>query len=323
MMDWAGREGVDGGLTGKNDLAGPNGRAGQPAQSPTRGGWIGMFDSGVGGLSVARELFRQLPGYPLIYLGDSAHVPYGDRSPAELLALGDAIVRHLRAAGAQRIVFACNTSSAISLPVLRERYSGTPMVGMIDPGARAAVSATNNGRIGLLATQATVKSGAYEKAIRSYNPQVTVVSQAAPALVPLVEAGRLHDRETRLALEGYLEPLLRAGIDTLVLGCTHYPFLVPLIRQIAGPDIQIIDPAVAVITTLKESLSERLSPGDHAPAASPLRLLTTGDPNRFAAAVRLFLPEKAIRKQIPKIERVVLDLVEAGTTPNPSFHHRR
>ncbi|MBE3577831.1 MAG: glutamate racemase [Limnochordales bacterium] len=351
-MDWAGREGASGGLAGtntngrasQNGQANLNGRVGQPALPPTDKEWIGMFDSGVGGLSVARELFRRLPGYPLIYLADSAHVPYGDRSPEELLVLGDAIVRYLRAAGARQIVFACNTSSAVSLPILRERYADTPMIGMIDPGAQAAVAATRNGRIGLLATQATVKSGAYEKAILRYNPEAVVISQAAPALVPLVEAGRLHDKETRLALEGYLEPLLDAGIDTLVLGCTHYPFLLPLIRRIISPDIEIVDPAVAVIRALQESLSPQGLAGAAGPgpgsspaqadaaaataaataaaqaragarAAAPVRLLTTGDPVRFAAAVRLFLPEKEFRQLAPEVERIVLDLAEAGVPP--------
>lgn len=322
LMDNAGRERGNSGRADANGRACTNAGISQPAPLPPPGEWIGMFDSGVGGLSVARELFRQLPGHPLIYLADSAHVPYGDRSPAELLALGNAIVRFLRAAGARCVIFACNTSSAVSLPILRERYADTPMVGMIDPGARAATAATRNGRIGLLATQATVRSGAYEKAILNYNTEAVVVSQAAPALVPLVEAGRLHDKETLLALEGYLEPLLDAGIDTLVLGCTHYPFLLPLIRRITGPAVQIVDPAVAVIETLRESWKSispggpRVLPSNGCDLASPpvravgpVRFLTTGDPARFAAAVRLFLPEKEFQKETPAVvEHIVLDL---------------
>lgn len=282
---------------------------------------IGMFDSGVGGLSVAREFFRQLPDLPLVYLADSAHVPYGDRSPEELVELGDAIVRRLRHEGAGWIVAACNTSSAVSLPILRKRYPEVPMIGMIEPGARAAVAATRNGRIGLLATQVTVRSGAYVEAIRRIAPEAVVVSQAAPLLVPLVEAGRLHDRETQVVLESYLEPLLNAQVDTVLLGCTHYPFLLPAFRRIVGGDISLVDPAASVIAELRSRLGRESAgsssngvsegwapPSTNSGAAkltslSPdrLRLLTTGDARRLAAAVHLLLGRPA-----PAVEQVEL-----------------
>lgn len=203
---------------------------------------IGVFDSGVGGLTVAKVLMEKLPREEIIYFGDTAHVPYGSKSREEIITYGVRICRFLVEQGAKIIVAACNTSSAVSLESIRETIP-VPVIGVIEPGIRRAAAATRNRRIGVLATEAAVKSGAFPDGIRALNPEIKVYIQGCPRLVPLVEAGKLNSPETVLVCREYLEPFMRSGVDTIILGCTHYPFLLPVLQQITGPGVDYIDPA--------------------------------------------------------------------------------
>lgn len=215
---------------------------------------VGVFDSGVGGLTVAREISLQLPAETIIYYGDTAHVPYGSRTVDELIGFADAIVGFLIARGVKAIVDACNTTSAVALPYLQNKYN-VPIVGVIEPGVAAALQATRNGRIGVLATAATVASNAHRQAILAGDGKVQVFAQACPKLVPLVEAGVVSGPAAAAAVAEYVLPLVAAGVDTLILGCTHYPFLAPLIQEIAGPEVTLIDPAAATVRELQGVLA--------------------------------------------------------------------
>ncbi len=223
---------------------------------------IGIFDSGVGGLTVMRELRRLLPAEHLVYLGDTARVPYGNKSHATVTRYATEDVQFLLGQGVKMIVIACNTASAIAAPWLRERFPGVPILGMIGPGSRAAMAATKNGRIGVIATAATIGSGAYETRIRATfaeagkMPQI-VLSQACPLFVPLVEEGETHSPITRLVAEKYLAGLRGADIDALVLGCTHYPLLKSMIAETMGPEVTLVDSAEAAAAETAALLKER------------------------------------------------------------------
>jgi glutamate racemase len=245
---------------------------------------VGVFDSGVGGLSVVGELMRQAPAQPVIYLADQAHAPYGQRSLAEIRELAEGITRFLLGEGAQLIVVACNTASAAALRSLRERFPDTPFVGM-EPALKPAAERTRTGHVGVIATNATFQGELFASLIDRFAAGVTVHTQACPALVPLVEAGELSSERARAALAGYLAPLLDAGIDELVLGCTHYPFLRPLIDQVAGTGVEIVDPAPAVARQAVRVLEGHgwLAGGGQAAAH---RFFTCGDPARFRLALQ-------------------------------------
>jgi len=262
---------------------------------------IGVFDSGVGGLTVLREIVRRLPGESTIYLGDNARTPYGTRPDDEVLAFSSESVEALVARDVKAVVIACNTSTAVALPHLRRRYE-LPILGVIRPGAAAAALASRNRRVGVIATPATVRSHAYFWAIKEENPAIEVYEHATPSLVPLVEAGQLTGPAVDRAVADELAPLLgergaggefvfplpaSARIDTLLLGCTHYPLLRPVIEAIAGERVAIVDSATATASALAELLGVN---GLEAPPASPVhRQLTTGDVAGFRAlATRLF-----------------------------------
>jgi glutamate racemase len=203
---------------------------------------IGVFDSGIGGLTVVRELMRQLPRERVIYFGDTARVPYGPKSPDTVRRYSREIAAYLISQDVKAIVVACNTATAHALPELRREYD-IPIIGVVEPGARAAVAATRRGELGVIGTAGTIGSGAYERAIRAIAPDVDIVARPCPLFVPLVEEGWLNTEATRLVAREYLGPLQAAGIDTLVLGCTHYPLLKPLLARILGPDVALIDSA--------------------------------------------------------------------------------
>ncbi|MGO0121952.1 glutamate racemase [Desulfothermobacter acidiphilus] len=238
---------------------------------------VGLFDSGVGGLTVLAQVVRLLPRETVVYFGDTLNLPYGDKTPSQLLELGDRIVRFLLSQRVKCIVFACNTSSSVSLEFLQQRYP-IPMLGLLQAGARLALAASRRMRIGVLATMATVKSGAYERALKSLDPRVEVFSQAAPRLVPLIEAGAIYTPDTKAALEEYLAPLREADIDTLILGCTHYPFLAPLVSALLGPEVVLVDPAVAVAEKLQALLQTR---GLMSSGVPQHRVFVSGDPASF------------------------------------------
>jgi glutamate racemase len=213
---------------------------------------IGVFDSGVGGLSVLREIRRELPNEALLYVADSAHAPYGDKSQAYIEARSIAISEFLIKQHAKAIVVACNTATGAAVNVLRAKFS-LPIIAM-EPAIKPAAAKTNTGVIGVLATQRTLASDNFVKLFTRFASTVEIVAQACPGLVEQVEEGDLYGLKTRVLLERYLQPLLARQVDTIVLGCTHYPFLMDLIQDITGPAVTIIDPAPAIARELHRRL---------------------------------------------------------------------
>ncbi len=203
---------------------------------------IGVFDSGIGGLTVVRELIRQLPNESIIYFGDTARVPYGPKSPDTVLRYSREITGFLKAQGVKAMVIACNTATAHALAALRQE-NDLPIVGVIEPGSRAAAKATTGGRVGVIGTYGTINSRAYEKAIAGMSPDAMITALACPLFVPLAEEGWLDTQATELIAQEYLSPMVVANIDTLVLGCTHYPLLKRVIGATVGRDVRLIDSA--------------------------------------------------------------------------------
>ena len=190
---------------------------------------IGVFDSGVGGLTVAREISRQLPYENIVYFGDTARVPYGSKSQNTIIRFSEQIIRFLRTKQVKAIVIACNTASALALDAVKDEFD-LPIIGVVIPGARAAVEATTNGKVGVVGTEATVQSGMYTKVIQGMNPKIEVIEKACPLFVPLVEEGFKEHIVTREIIEYYLESMRNTDIDAMILGCTHYPLLRSKIR---------------------------------------------------------------------------------------------
>jgi glutamate racemase len=265
---------------------------------------IGVFDSGVGGLTVLREIMRRSPAESTIYLGDNARAPYGVRSDDEVLAFSTQSLDALVERDVKALVVACNTSTAVGLGAFRRRYA-LPVLGVIRPGAAAATLATRNRRVGVIATPATIRSHAYFGAIKDENPAVEVYEHATPALVPLVEAGELAGTVAQSTVADALGPLIGerdadgesifprppgAAIDTLLLGCTHYPLLRPLIAALAGEAVAIVDSATATSSALDELVRVNGLEASDASEGGPIHVqLTTGDPVRFGElAGRLF-----------------------------------
>ncbi len=235
---------------------------------------IGIFDSGVGGLSVLREIRALLPAENLIYVADQAHVPYGARSTKEIRTFSQTITQFLLAQQAKLIVVACNTASAAALSWLRETFPQTLFVGM-EPAIKPAAAHTQNGRVGVLATTATIESERYAALRGRFARDVTVYEDPCIGLVDLIESGELASPRLETALRGYLDPLLAAGVDTIVLGCTHYPFVLPVIERIAGTAVTVIDPAPAIARQTQRILQTHnlLAPANQ---SGSLQLLTTG-----------------------------------------------
>lgn len=217
---------------------------------------VGVFDSGVGGLTVAREIMRQIPEERIVYFGDTARVPYGSKSRDTILRYSRQIVRFLQSQGVKAIVIACNTASAYALDAVAAETE-IPVIGVINAGARTAVSATRNGRVGVIGTEATVGSGIYTKVMQDMKPDIQVIGKACPLFVPLVEEGLLHDSVTDEIASRYLSVLKNKYIDTLVLGCTHYPLLRSTVRRIMGEDVVLVNPAYETAIELKGLLKAR------------------------------------------------------------------
>ena len=214
---------------------------------------IGIFDSGVGGLTVAREVMRQLPDERIVYFGDTARLPYGTKSQDTVIRFSEQIMRFLRSKGVKAIVIACNTASSYALDALR-RSEDIPIIGVINAGARAAVSATKNGRIGVIGTDGTINSKAYSSVLKSMNPAVEVFGKACPLFVPLVEEGLLHDTVTDEIASRYLSVLKEKYIDTLVMGCPHYPLLRSTIARPMGDEVPLVSPAYETAVQLRTLL---------------------------------------------------------------------
>ena len=250
---------------------------------------IGIFDSGLGGLTVARAVRAALPSEHLVYLGDTARVPYGTRSAETVVKYAIACAERLLAYDIKLLVVACNTASGVALETLQSRLD-IPVIGVIRPGAAAGVRATRSGRIGVLATAGTVASGAYERAIHQENEAIQVFAQPAPLFVPLAEEGWVTGEVPRLAATKYLEPLAEVDVDTIVLGCTHYPLLNETIHDVAadllGHEVVVVDSAEATAARLVELQ------GSGSPVAAPdgdLRILVTDLPGQFASSASRFL----------------------------------
>ena len=223
---------------------------------------IGVFDSGVGGLTVVSALRRRLPRESILYLGDTARLPYGSKSPDTVTRYTRKNIDFLTGRGVKAVVVACNTASALALPNLDPRV---PTWGVIEPGARKAAE-VSRGRVGVIATEATVRSDAYPKALRRLRPELEILSRACPLFVPLVEEGWHDDPVTEEVARRYLEPILAAGVDTLVLGCTHYPLLKAVLGRVAGPDVTLVDSAEVVAEVVAQGLAEQgLEAGEHIP----------------------------------------------------------
>lgn len=268
-------------------------RSGSPRASRTASGTaaqaalpIGIFDSGVGGLTVFREIARALPRQPLIYLGDSARVPYGTKSPETVVRYSLEAAQHLLERGVGMLVVACNTATAAALPTLIRRLD-IPVIGVVEPGARAAVRATK-GRVGVIATEGTVRSQAYTAAIHAIDPDVEVIESAAPLFVPLAEEGWANTHVAREVAEVYLSPLIDAGIDTLVLGCTHYPILRGTIGKVIGDRIAVVDSAETTAATVLA----RIGPAAAKRGDSSHHFLVTDATERFRRVAGEFLEQE-------------------------------
>lgn len=214
---------------------------------------IGVFDSGVGGLTVAREIMRNLPNERIVYFGDTARVPYGSKSQDTLIRYSRQIIRFLRTQNVKAIVIACNTASALALDTVEQEID-IPIIGVIKPGAKVAAGATQNRRIGVIGTESTINSHMYRQIIQEKSPDITVFEKACPLLCPLVEEGWLKDPVTEEVTRRYLDDLLKEDIDTLILGCTHYPLLRSLVRKLVGDTIQLVNPAYETAKDLERLL---------------------------------------------------------------------
>lgn len=217
---------------------------------------IGIFDSGVGGLTVLKEIARALPQEDTIYLGDTARVPYGTKSPETVTRYAHQITSFLVHRDIKLLVVACNTASAVSLEALKEHFA-IPIVGVIEPGARAAAAATKTGKVGVIGTEGTIRSSAYAKAIKRLNPEVEVLTRACPLFVPLAEEGWVDNEVARLTARQYLHGLREDGVDTLVLGCTHYPLLKGIIAEAMGPRVRLVDSAEETARTVADILLQK------------------------------------------------------------------
>ena len=257
------------------------------AKAPTPDAPIGIFDSGVGGLTVARAILDQLPGEELRYLGDTANAPYGPKPIAQVRSLALAACDRLVESGVKMLVMACNTASAACLRDARERYP-VPVVEVIVPAVRRAVAATRTGSVGVIGTAATIASGAYQDAFAAA-PGVSVTAQACPRFVDFVERGMTSGRQILGLAQGYLDPLLARGVDTLVLGCTHYPLLTGVLSVVMGDGVTLVSSAEETAKDVYRVLtaSDALRPADAAPPAH--RFAATGDPDWFGRLGRRFL----------------------------------
>jgi glutamate racemase len=217
---------------------------------------IGIFDSGVGGLTVLKEIVRVLPQEDTVYLGDTARVPYGTKSPETVTRYAQQIAAFLLSRDIKLLVVACNTASAVALETLQAELP-IPVVGVIEPGARRAAAVSSSGRVGVIGTEGTIRSSAYAKAIKKINPYIEVVTQACPLFVPLAEEGWTDNEVARLTASSYLAPLQQQGVDTLVLGCTHYPLLKQTIGNVMGPAVTLVDSAAETARTVAAILGEQ------------------------------------------------------------------
>jgi glutamate racemase len=256
---------------------------------------IGVFDSGIGGLTVAKALQELLPNEKIFYLGDTARVPYGNKSAETVERYSIELANMLIGEDAKVIVVACNTVSSVAIPKLRKHVS-VPVVGVIEPGAQAAIAITRNRHVGVIGTRATIRSGAYENALRALNIHVRVSSRACPLFVPLIEEGLLNDTLTDQTIARYLDPMIADGIDTLVLGCTHYPLLAGAIARALGNDVALVDSARNCATAVR-NLLDRQSLGAPSAAKGELQVALTDSADNF-----LDVAKEALQLEIGEVQ---------------------
>lgn len=270
---------------------------------------IGVFDSGVGGLTVLKEIIRKLPQESVIYFGDTARVPYGNRSKKEILRFVREIIAWMIGLDVKMIIMACNTSSALVLEEVRSEFP-IPILGIILPGARAAVRCGNN--IGVISTQATADSNAYEQAVHEINPAVKVWQQGCPDFVPLIESDRIHDPYTLAVAKRYIEPLLANGIDTLVYGCTHYSHLAPVFKQIVPSSITLVNPAIHLTIAVQQELELLgLSRPKTSTQIGKTEFYVSGNPDHFAQVSEQWL---GYQPQVEQVPVEVLESIHASTS---------
>jgi len=257
---------------------------------------IGVFDSGVGGISVLRAIREQLPEEPVIYFGDQRHVPYGSRSMEQIQKFSEAITRFLLGQGAKIVVVACNTASAAALNSLREKFPEVPFVGM-EPALKPAAEYTQTGRVGVLATPATFQGTLYASVVERFASGVELMQNTCPGLVQQIEQGNLDGKATRRILEEALLPMLENNIDTVVLGCTHYPFVIPVIQQIVGNKVRVIDPAPAVAKQVRRVFEAR-GMRNGSGLRGDLKFYTSGNPDDLKSMLSVLLEGSG------KVERV-------------------
>ncbi|MGB2926213.1 MAG: glutamate racemase [Limnothrix sp.] len=267
---------------------------------------IGIFDSGLGGITVLRALYHQLPRESIVYFADTDRLPYGNRSPEELIQFVREILIWMEAQGVKMVVMACNSCSAVALEAVRSEFK-TPVLGLILPGAKGAVH--QGKRIGVIATQATVTSNAYKNAILEVDASAQVWQVACPEFVPLIESNRINDPHTRRVAQRYLQPLIENEIDTLIFGCTHYRHLSSVFQSILPSDVVCIDPAEHVVAATEQELE--LMGWKNTASPAPTRFGVSGCPEQFAQLSQRWLG------YTPTVEKVVLDTMFALTIESP------
>ena len=272
-------------------------------QNPDPCAPIGVFDSGVGGLTVAREIMRQLPGERIVYFGDTARVPYGSKSRQTILRYSKQIIRFLETKRIKAVVVACNTASALALDEILPELS-IPAIGVIGPGARVAAQMTRNKKVGVIATLSTIESHSYTDAIHAVDPSIQVLGKACPLFVPLVEEGWINDPVTKEVARRYLDPLTQSGIDTLIMGCTHYPLLRDVFAQMMGDEVTLVNPAYETARALGEQLkSLSLSNDGTIPAGGPRHEFYVSDNSgRFIHFANSILPYGVEQTKLVAIE---------------------
>ncbi len=263
---------------------------------------IGVFDSGIGGLTVVHEIMMRLPNEDIVYLGDTARLPYGTKSPETVLRFSRETLAFLKRKNVKMIVVACNTASSVALPTLKEEDE-LPMVGVLIPGARAAARATKTKRIGIIGTTATIRSGAYEDQLWGLDPEIKIWSRACPLFVPLVEEGWVEDSMTLLAAHRYLDPMAEFDADALVLGCTHYPVIKGIISRVVGEKITLVDSAYETAAEVERLLTERGLKND-SERIGRITVYVTDIPYLFKE-----VGERFLRRPMEHVERVDLEAV--------------
>ena len=261
---------------------------------------IGIFDSGIGGLTVTGAIMHALPAESTVYFGDTARVPYGPKSPEVVRRYSLEILHWLVGQGVKLVTIACNTSTAHALEALRAE-SPVPVIGVIEPGARAAAQASRTGRIGVIGTAGTIASGAYARAIQALRPDAAIQSRACPLFVPFIEEGWLDHPALELVARQYLGPMTIAGIDTLVLGCTHYPLIKPVLAKILGPNVALIDSAEETARAVAAVLAEQ-GMAHGANGAPDHRFAVSDDPARFTSVGGQFLGERVQAVEVVDLE---------------------